>query len=436
MHQNIILINCRIFLSDLGLIKQNQFLITNNDKIELFDDMRFFDETKYNPLHYNIIDCNNLLVIPGMIDLHVHFRDPGFKLKEDIETGSKSAAAGGFSMVVCQPNTNPVLDNPLVISYLKEKIKSYSKINIGFYASATLGLKGEQMTPIQTMISNGALGFTDDGMPISNSYIMKNLLKYSSEMGFIVAQHAEDHNLSSGGCIHSGRFAKTFNLRTIDPASEYSVIARDLAILENIKNAKYHILHVSCKESLRHIEIAKNKNLNVTSEITPHHFILNDDALFENFAYAKMNPPLRSDEDILGMIDGMKSGIIDIIASDHAPHEDLSKESPISCASFGIVGLETMLGLSLELFHKGYISLERILQMLTINPAKLISRDDIGIIKKGSRADLAIIDENEIWIVDKYKLNSKSKNTPFHGKKLKGRNIATICNGEIVFNLL
>jgi dihydroorotase len=293
-----------------------------------------------------------------------------------------------------------------------------------------------QISPVQTLFSKGACGFTDDGLPIFNSKIMKNLMEYSAQLGFVVAQHAEDHNLSAGGCVHSGRFAKTFHFKEIDPASEYSVIAKDLALLEDIKNARYHILHVSCKKSLQYIEHAKQKGLNVTSEITPHHFTLTDDSLFENFASAKMNPPLRSEEDVSSMIDGMKKGLIEIIASDHAPHEPSSKEKPVSCASFGIVGLETMLGLSLDLYHKNHLSIENVLKMLTINPAKLIKEDDKrGMIKKNYKADFAIIDENEVWKVDANELKSKSKNTPFNGKILKGRNIMTVCNGEIIFNL-
>ena len=436
MKKNLVLKNARLFLGKPAKIIENQFLVTNADLIESFDDMSCFSETNYHPNLYDIIDCKNLLVIPGMIDVHVHFRDPGFKFKEDIASGSKSAAAGGFTTVVCQPNTSPTLDNLLTISYLKEQIKLNSKINIKFYSAATIGSKGLELVPVQLMHKTGAVGFTDDGLPIFNAKIMKNLLEYSAHLNVPIAQHAEDHDLSAGGCVHAGRFAKTFNFKEIDPASEYSVIARDLALLEDIKDARYHVLHVSCAKSLEYIKAAKCKNLNITSEITPHHFILTDDNLFENLSNAKMNPPLRSQNDIEAMIAGMKNGLIDMIASDHAPHDLSSKDGPVSCASFGIVGLETMLGLSLELYHKGHISLERILEMLTYNPAKLINLEkENGVIQKGFKADLAIIDENEVWQVDKEKLNSKSKNTPFDKRILKGRNICTICNGEVIFNL-
>jgi dihydroorotase len=433
---NLVFKNCRIFLGDPAIILDNHFLVTNNDLIERFDDMKYFDESHYHPNKFDIIDCKNMILMPGMIDVHVHFRDPGFKIKEDIKTGSESAAAGGFTSVICMPNTKPVLDNPLVISYFKEQIKLHSKINIGFYSSATINMEGGLISPVQTMISNGAIGFTDDGLPISNMKILKTLLEYSAQMDFVVAQHAEDHNLSNMGCINHGRFAKRFNFKTIDPASEYSTIASNLSLVENIKNAKYHILHISCKESIEYLKRAKEKNLSVTSEITPHHFILNDDSLFENLAYAKMNPPLRSDKDIEVMIDGIKNGLIDIIASDHAPHESFSKDQSISCAPFGIVGLETMLALSCSLYHKNYISLEKILSMLTFKPACLIKQSHIrGKIAKNYKADLCIIDEEEVWKIDKRNFASKSNNTPFDNMIAKGRNICTICDGKIIFQL-
>lgn len=434
--KNLIFTNARIFLGEPAIILENHFLITKNDLIEKFDKMENFILNQYNPLEYEVIDCQNLLICPGLIDVHVHFRDPGFKNKEDINSGSNSAIAGGFTTVVCQPNTNPTMDNPMVISYLNEQITKHAKTNIKFYSAATKNLAGKEMVSVQSMHKSGAVGFTDDGQPIYNAKIMKTMLQYSAQLNVVIAQHAEDHDLSCGGCVHKGRFAEKFNLKSIDPASEYSVIARDLALLEEIPKARYHILHVSCAKSLEYIAIAKNKKLKVTAEVTPHHFLITDEILFEQGSLAKMNPPLRTEKDIQKIIEGMRDGIIDIIASDHAPHDDDSKQNPISCASFGIIGLETMLGLSLELYHKKLISLERILQMLTYNPACLINEDNCrGIIKSGYKADLAIIDENEMWQIDRFKLTSKSTNTPFNGKIVKGRNIATIINGKIVYNL-
>ena len=367
-----ILINARLFVSSQNKILEDQFLVIKDGLINEFGFMKDLTDSKLNGSE--IINCNNLLVSPGLIDVHVHFRDPGYKFKEDIRSGSESAMAGGFTTVVCQPNTNPALDNLSTIKYLKEQIAQNSKINVMFYCAATKGSLGKEIVSVQSLQKAGAVGFTDDGLPIANSKIMMDLLKYSALLNVVIAQHAEDLDITNGGCVHHGRFAEQFNLKTIHPSSEYSVIARDISLLDDIPGARYHVLHVSCKKSLEYIREAKNKSLNITSEITPHHFVADDSLLYDNWSMAKMNPPLRSNKDVEAMIVGMKDGTIDIIASDHAPHDNDSKEKSVSCASFGIIGLETMLPLSLELYHKNLISLERILEMLTINPAKLINQ--------------------------------------------------------------
>ena len=455
MFDQLILINGDIFLGKPAKIIKDQFLVISKGKIKKFGDMKDFGEIPFDGNRASckssasldlsfvdrdddsiqIIDCKNLLIAPGLIDAHVHFRDPGFKFKEDIKSGSESAIAGGFTTVVCMPNTSPTLDNLMTIDYLKNQIAHHAKVNIKFYCSATKNLSGDQIVPVQSLISAGAIGFTDDGLPIRNAKIMKDLLQYSALYNIVIAQHAEDHDLSDGGCVHHGLFAQKYNLKTIDPASEYSVIARDIALLEDpkLKNARYHVLHVSCKESIQYIKTAKEKKLKVTSEITPHHFIATNDLLNDQWSLAKMNPPLRSSDDVKAMIKAMHDGTIDIIASDHAPHDNDSKERSISCASFGIIGLETMLPLSLELYFNGDLSLERILEMLTINPAKLINEDSHrGFIDIEAIADLCIIDLSEEWIIDASKMKSKSTNSPFNGRKVKGRTRYTIVNGKIV----
>jgi len=444
----LILINGDMFLGRPAKILKHSFLVVCNGKIQSFGKMedfeKLFPEVNINSNDTNtktkILNCQNLLICPGLIDVHVHFRDPGFKFKEDIQSGSESAIAGGFTTVVCQPNTSPTLDNLMTIDYLKNSIAKNSKINIKFYCSATKGSLGDSIVPVQSLIKAGASGFTDDGLPIRNAKIMKDLLKYSSIYNIVIAQHAEDHSLSNGGCMHHGKFAQKYNFKTIDPASEYSVIARDIALLEdpNLKNARYHVLHVSCKESIQYIKTAKEKGLNVTAEITPHHFVATSDLLSElderreNPSLAKMNPPLRDFDDVKAMIQAMKDGIIDIIASDHAPHDDDSKEKSVSCASFGIIGLETMLPLSLELYFNGHLSLERVLEMLTINPAKLINDSSRGFIDIDAIADLCVIDLNKEWTIDVTQMKSQSSNSPFHGRHVRGKNIYTIVNGQIL----
>lgn len=431
---NLILINAKLFIASEERFLENQFLIVKNGYITNFGimDNLALNESKDS----KIIDCNGLFVTSGLIDIHVHFRDPGGKFKEDIVSGSKSAIAGGFTTVVCQPNTTPTLDNINTIEYLKQQIEKKSKINIKFYCSATKNSSGKEIVPVQTLYKAGAVGFTDDGLPIANSKIMMDLFQYSEILDVPISQHAEDSNITNNGCVHRGKFSEQFNLSTIHPASEYSIIARDIALLESYPNAKYHVLHVSCKKSLDYIREAKSKKLKVTAEITPHHFIANNELLYDNWSIAKMNPPLRSEEDIKAMINAMRDGTIDIIASDHAPHDYDSKEKSISCASFGIIGLETMLPLSLELYHRNLISLERILVMLTINPAKLINENQRDSIGTGKIADLSVIDINYEWIIDSEKMQSKSTNSPFNGRKVKGKNMMTICGGEIVYNIM
>lgn len=426
--EGILLINADLFVS--GKIVKNQFLKTKNGLIADFGEMKDLvsqDDCK-------VVDCDNLLVCSGLIDVHVHFRDPGHKFKEDIKSGVKSAIAGGFTTVVCQPNTVPPLDNILTIDYLKHQISENCNINLKFYCSATKGSLGKEISPLQSLHKAGAIGFTDDGLPISNAKIMMDLFRYSALLDVPIAQHAEDLNITNGGCVHHGRFAEQFNLKTIHPASEYSVIARDIALMEEVPNSRYHVLHASCEKSLEYIRHAKKRGLRVTSEITPHHFIANDDLLYENWSLAKMNPPLRSQKDVDAMVVGMGDGTIDIIASDHAPHDYDSKEKSISCASFGIIGLETMLPLSLELYHKNLLPLERILTMLTTNPAHLIGEYDRDCIGIGKIADICVMDINHEWIIDADKMLSKSKNTPFNGRKVKGCNVMTICAGKIIYD--
>ena len=427
MTNSIIFVNTNLFLS--GTIVDDHFLIIKNGLIERFGKMSELDSTD----GYEIIDCTGLLISSGLIDIHVHFRDPGNKFKEDMQSGSKSAIAGGFTTVVCQPNTTPPLDNILTVDYLKKQIDKSCETNIKFYCSATKGSLGKEISSIQSLRNAGAVGFTDDGLPISNARIMMDLFRYSALLNVPIAQHAEDLSITNGGCVHHGKFAEQFNLKTTHPASEYSIIARDISLMEDIPNARYHVLHVSSEQSLKYIRDAKNRGLKVTAEITPHHFTSNNDILYENWSMGKMNPPLRKEADVESMISGMKDGTIDIIASDHAPHDHDSKEKSISCASFGIIGLETMLPLSLELYHKNLLSLERILTMLTTNPAHLIGEYNRDSIKVGKMADLCVLDIHHEWTINSDNMLSKSKNTPFNGRKVKGINRMTIIGGKVVY---
>lgn len=376
-----------------------------------------------------IIDCKNNILMPGIIDIHVHLRDPGFTYKEDIISGTKSAASGGVTTVVCQPNTSPRIENYFVLQYIKNKAqRSYA--NVECYASVTK--EDGNMSDILSLCKSGAVGFTDDGLPIENSFYMKKALEYVKDTGFAIAQHAEDLSLSNCGCMNEGQISKKLNVLGIPEESESTIIARDLILLKKTKS-RYHILHASSKQTVSLLKNAIDDNLNVTCEVTPHHIALTDTALDNYNTLAKMNPPLRHEESRIALIDALKNNYIQVIASDHAPHEPASKKLPISQATFGIVGLETILPLSLELYHSNTMELIPLLAKLTCNPAKII-QSDAGVIQKGRKADIIIVDLNKEWVIDTNKFSSKSKNSPFHGRKVKGKVIKTFINGEIVFS--
>lgn len=377
-----------------------------------------------------VIDCNRKMLIPGLIDIHVHFREPGFEHKEDIGSGSRAAAAGGVTTVVCQPNTNPVINSKLVTRYIKTKAQEESSVRVLFYASVTSD--NGTLSDMGILKNEGAVGFTDDGLPVSNAALMLEALRYATVLGLPIAQHAEDLNLSSKGCMNEGPASEDLGLIGIPAVSESIMVERDISLTKLVKNAHYHVLHVSSADSLETIKQAKAKGMKVTCEVAPHHFILSDDAVKEYGALAKMNPPLRSENDRLKMIDGLRDGTIDCIATDHAPHELPSKEKSLENAAFGIIGLETMLPLSLKLYHDGIMSLRDVLQKMTSAPADVLNLP-YGRLIKGRSADFAIIDPDFEYNIDLSESASKSRNSPFHGMKVKGKCIMTVVGGKVVF---
>ncbi len=378
-----------------------------------------------------IIDCKGNVLAPGLIDIQVHFRDPGQSHKEDLTTGSKSAVAGGITTVVCQPNTAPTLDSVLTFDYLRLKAREAAYCNVKAYGCITKGMKGEELADMNSLKEAGAVGFTDDGLPVMNANVMRRAFEYSRNLDVVIAQHAEDLNLTNKGCIAEGKVSLELGVRGIPNISESVIVERDLAILEAV-GGRYHLLHVSTREALDAIKRAKEKGLKATVEVSPHHFMLNDTQVLKSGTNAKMNPPLRSETDRLALIEGLRSGLIDAIATDHAPHDLASKEKTLEEASFGIVGVETMLPLSLNLYHQGVLSLKDLLAKMTCNAAKIINFDG-GVIAKGARADLVLIDLNHDWQIDSQKFYSKSKNSPFDGFKVKGCAIRTIVSGKTVY---
>jgi len=402
-------------------------LLTIGDKIA------DFGKNLGNIENAEIIDCGGNVLTAGLIDIQVHFRDPGQTHKEDLVTGSKSAVVGGITTVVCQPNTSPNIDSALTLEYLRLKAKESSYCNIKAYACITKSMKGEELTDMRTLKEFGAVGFTDDGLPVMNANVMRRAFENSRDLDVVIAQHAEDLNLSNKGCINEGRVSLQLGVRGIPNISESVIVERDIAILEAI-GGRYHLLHASAKESVDAVLRGKDKGLKVTAEACPHHFLLTEDEVLKSGTNAKMNPPLRSDFDRKAIIEALKNGVIDAISTDHAPHDLASKNKTLEEAAFGIVGVETMLALSLKLYHDKILSLPELLAKMTCNPAKIINFDG-GVISRNARADLVIIDLDHEWTINSSNFHSKSKNSPFDGFKVKGRAIRTVVAGKTVFKI-
>ncbi|OEY86543.1 dihydroorotase [Wolbachia pipientis] len=423
----IVYINARIIDPSTKLDIQNSFLLTCGNKI-----IEFGISHKIPSGVDAVVDCKGLILMPGLIDIHVHFREPGQEHKETIQTGSKSAAAGGVTTVVCQPNTIPAIDNVLLARYIKYRALETSYVNIKCYAKITTQEK--KLTEMALLKEEGVVGFTDDGMPVTNSLLMRQALLYSSMLDVPIAQHAEDLCLSDGGAINAGKISEELGIKGILSASESIMVTRDILLMKDIENVHYHVLHVSSKDSLEAVAYAKSLGLNVTCEVAPHHFTLTEDAVLQYGTIAKMNPPLRTEEDRLAMVEGLKNGTIDCIATDHAPHEHSAKDLPLESASFGIVGLETLLPLSLQLYHNKEMDLMEILAKLTYKPADII-RIPRGRIGKNLIADLILVDLNHEWEIKVENFASKAKNSPFDRYKAKGRVMRTIISGKTIYSL-
>jgi dihydroorotase len=382
------------------------------------------------------IDLRGKIIAPGFVDMHVHLREPGFEHKETIETGCASAAAGGFTAVCCMPNTNPAIDDESVARYVYEKGKAVCDGIVDVYpiAAATKGRKGEELSPMAELVQAGAVGFSDDGAPISNPEIMRRALEYSSMYGVPVIQHAEEPSLTRDGCMNEGATATRLGMIGIPPIAEELMIARDIILLRYTPKARYHVAHISTRSALEHVRKAKLEGLNVTCEVTPHHFALTEETVAGFDTNTKMNPPLRTKDDIVALKQGLQDGTIDAIATDHAPHTIDEKEVEYTTAPFGIVGLETALGLCLtELVEKKVLTLSQLIQKLSMNPRKLLSLPEI-LIKEGRAANLTLFDPGVEWVVETAAFRSKSKNSPFDGFRLKGRAIGIINNGKVLLS--
>ena len=380
-----------------------------------------------------ILDASNLIVCPGFIDMHVHFREPGQEYKEDIQSGTSSAVAGGFTAVACMANTDPVNDSSSITERILKKTREVGSCRVYPIGAVSIALQGEKLSELSDQFLAGAVAFSDDGFPIKDSFVMRSALEYSKMLGVTILDHAEDMSLSKDKVMHEGIVSTALGLSANPDASEDICVYRDLRLAE-LTGGKLHILHVSSKGAVDLIRNAKKKGVNVTCEVTPHHFSLTDEEIRGFNSSFKMAPPLRDEEHRLALIDGLKDGTIDVIASDHAPHDQADLEVEFDRVPFGVVGLETAVPLALDrLVDKGILTLSEMIAKFTIGPSKAIGVPCCEI-EEGALADLTILDLEKIYTVIPDNFKSRSKNTPFAGWKLKGCPVATIVNGEFAMN--
>ena len=379
------------------------------------------------------IDCTNLKIIPGMIDMHCHLREPGFEYKETIETGAKSAVAGGFTTICPMPNTKPTPDNKETLKKIMAEAKRVNLCNILPYASVSKGEKGEEIVDFEELRKAGAIAFSDDGMPVVNSRMMRQAMIEADKLGTFVASHCEEKSVSAGA-INSGAVADRLGVQGVLPEAEEIMAAREIVISET-NNVRGHICHISTKTSKNMIRDAKKRGVKITCETCPHYFTFTVDEVLKSGTNAKMNPPLREEKDRQAIIEGLKEGTIDCIITDHAPHAEKEKSQDLSKAPNGIIGFETALSAEImNLVDPGHIDYLNLVRLTSYTPSKLLHIDDeTGSIETGKRADITIFDPNEEYLYTKDIVVSKSKNSPFIGKNLKGRVKYTIVNGKIVY---
>jgi dihydroorotase len=416
----------------MKIILKNVNIIHPEDKIDLKSTSVLLTEgiiSKIGELNKEEIgearefDFSGKILVPGLLDMHVHLREPGREDEETVLTGCNSAAAGGFTAVACMPNTDPAIDTAEVVKFIKEQAANHL-VDVYPVAAASLGRKGEIISPMAELVEAGAVAFSDDGVAIRTSSVLRRAFEYSNMYNTPIIEHCEDESLADGA-MNEGINSTQLGLPALASVSEDIIVSRDILMAE-YTGGRIHIAHISSKNSVNLVREAKKKGIKVTAEVTPHHFTLTDDAVKTYDTNVKMNPPLRTQDDIIAIIKGLKDGTIDCIASDHAPHSIEEKESEFQSAPNGIVGLETMVGLSFtELLQKNKISLEELIKKLSINPRKILNIP-IPKFEVGAIANVTIIDPDLVWTVDISKFKSKSKNSPFDKRLLTGKAIAVI----------
>ena len=423
---NLIIKNGRVIDPSQNLDEELDILIENGKVAKI--------GKKINAPDFKEVDAKGLFVFPGFIDMHTHLREPGYEYKEDIKTGTEAAAAGGITSVACMANTNPINDNEGVTSFIIERAKDVAKVNVFPIGAVSKRMQGEELVEMGYIAEAGAVGFSDDGYPVRSSLVLRRALEYQRMIDKIIIEHAEDLELSGDGVANESPLTYKLGLKGIPSASETAIIARDIEILRQV-GGRIHFAHLSSKWSVELIENAKINNLNVTAEVTPHHLLLNEQFVETFSPLYKMKPPLRSEEDRVALVEGLKKGIIDAIATDHAPHTQDEKELEFGFAPFGVIGLETVVGLIFDrLVMSGVISVFRFAELLSKNPAKILGLESKGSLEIGKDGDITIIDPEKKVVIDPDKFKSKAKNSPFIGWEVKGWPVYTIVGGEIVFN--
>ena len=424
--------------------EQRDLLITDG-KIEKLGNPGDFDAVDL--LETQRINASGTVVAPGFVDIHCHLREPGSEDKETVQTGTLAAAAGGFTTVCAMPNTNPAIDSVGSIQFLLEKSRREGKVRVLPIASITRGRKGLELTDMSELAEAGAVGFSDDGDPVADGYVMRHALAYSSLVGLPIINHSEDRTIAPGGVMNYGFSSERLGLVGIPAAAEEAMVSRDIALAE-LTGGILHIAHLSTERSVDLIKSAKLRGVQVTAEVTPHHLVLTDEwvtgaaiglreaaASYGYDTNTKVSPPLRSDRDVQGLQRALSDGVVEVVATDHAPHTLADKLCSYDEAAFGISGLETALCLLLHLFDQGVLSLEAIVRSLTEAPSRVIGRRDLGSLQPGKQADVTIFDPKMKWEIDSREFLSKGKNTPLNGVAVKGRVVKTIYGGDLVFSL-
>lgn len=418
-----ILIKNGLIIDPANKIEEKLDLLVSNGKIAEFGKPGSIDAGDAK-----VIEAFGKIVAPGFIDMHVHLREPGFEYKETIATGTASAQAGGFTAVCCMPNTNPVNDNISITEFILSQAK-HAPAQVFPIGAITKGSQGETLTDMAALKAAGCVAVSDDGKPVMNSGVMRLAMETAKKNGLLLISHCEDSALAGKGVMNEGVVSKELGLQGIPRAAEDVITARDIALAE-LTGCSLHIAHVSTAESVRMVRAAKTRGVKVTAETCPHYFTLTDEAVREHKTLAKMNPPLRFAEDVVAIKQGLKDGTIDVIATDHAPHSVEEKSKGFETAPFGIVGLETAIGLSFKLVEEGVLSIRELVRKLSLNPATVLGLNK-GTFSLGADADITIIDPNLEWTVDASSFKSKSRNTPFNGWKLRGRAVQSIVRGKV-----